>query len=322
MERKLVFIGIFIVTLFLILLAYYHRQTKAIDYEKKIAILKTAQHPALDQAEQGFLDVIEKNFDNQIFCDIKNADGSIVAMNTIADSFIQDDSIGLFYAIATPALQALTQKESERPIVFAAVTDPSVLNIGNKNNVCGVTDAVDATRQMDYVVRFVKNIQKISILYNTAELNSIHAAKQMKKEGESLGITVYEIGILQASDIGNALEQYIGKVDAIITPTDNLVASSISFIASFCKQHEIPLIVSDNLLLQYGALASCGVDYYQAGKRAGEMAISILNDEKTAEQIKFEQLPLETLQVNREIYEILKDKLLFDESYMTFLEKK
>ena len=316
-------IGIIVFAILFAVFSYYYRSQKVLlsGKEKKIAILKTASHPALDQAERGFLDVIEKQFGTSVICDVKNADGSIVAMNTIADAFVHDESVALFYSIATPALQALAQKERIRPIIFAAVTDPRILAIDSDRNVCGVTDAIDVKRQMMSIAQFVKDIKSIAVLYNTAELNSIHVVRQIKKEAQRLGILVYEVGVLQPSDIVSALEQYVGNVDAIVTPTDNLVATSISFIASFCNQHRIPLIVSDNLLLQYGVLASFGIDYYQAGIRAGECAVSILKDEQTPDQIGFEVLPQDVLLVNKVVYEQLKDKLLFDESSMKFWSK-
>lgn len=287
--------------------------------QRVIAILKTASHPALDESERGFLDVIEKHFGENVLCDIKNADGSVIAMNTIADRFVNNESVVLFYTIATPALQALIRKEQNRPIVFSAVTDPEVLGIENQQNVCGVTDAIDAEKQITSIAQFVRPINAIAILYNTAELNSIQAVAQIKKSAQKLGIVVYEIGILQASDSINALEQYVGKIDALVTPTDNFVASSITLIASFCNQHHIPLIVSDNLLLQYNVLASFGIDYYEAGRRAGEYAIQILDKETTPEKIRFKSLAQDTLLINYNVYQTMKDKLFFDSLSMKFM---
>lgn len=319
-KRQYSIIAIIFFIIFFAFYSYYRRPQTLNAKTKKIAILKTASHPALDKAEQGFVEMIKKEYGDSVVYDIKNADGSIIAMNTIADSFAHDPSISLFYVIATAALQALAQKEAYRPIVFAAVTNPSLLNTSNRHNVCGITDAIDTQRQMDSVAQFVRNIQTIAIVYNIAELNSIHAVQEIKKEAKTLGILVYEIGILQTAEIANALEQYVQKIDAIVTPTDNLIASSASFIASFCNQYNIPLIVSDNLLLQYGALASFGIDYYQAGKHAGECAIRILNEEKTADQIGFEKLHQDTLLVNKTVYEVLKNKLVFDEATMKFAD--
>ena len=70
------------------------------------------------------------------------------------------------------------------------------------------------------------------------------------------------------------------KVDALIAPTDNTIANSITLIADLERKAEKPLVVSDNMLVKYGPLMARGVDYYESGTQAAAIALQLLINHK------------------------------------------
>ncbi len=87
-----------------------------------IGITQIIKHPALDAAEQGFMEVLEAS-DLDIVFDRQNANGDITLAGSIADRFSRN-KVDLAYAISTPSAQSLVHVLKKTPIVFAAVSDP------------------------------------------------------------------------------------------------------------------------------------------------------------------------------------------------------
>ena len=91
-----------------------------------VGIVNFVSHPALDAAQQGFIDALAEagyvEGENVTF-DVQNPQTDQATLTNIANTFAASDYDG-FLAIATPAAQALANVITDRPIVFAAVTDP------------------------------------------------------------------------------------------------------------------------------------------------------------------------------------------------------
>ena len=159
--------------------------------------------------------------------------------------------------------------EPDKPLVFAAVTDPKALGILDSHvNITGVRDMIDVPREIDMLKRLLPDAKKIALLFNPSEINSRQIVQQMKVEIEKSGLSWLEAGIYQETEVPAVISMAARNADAILCPTDNTVASSIQVIISQCHKAGIPLIVSDNLLVLKGALAAQGVDYSMSGQKA------------------------------------------------------
>lgn len=238
-----------------------------------IGILQTASHPALDLSREGFIEGLGDEFELRI----QNAEGLISQAQIIANNFHRDPNIKAIYTIATPATQVMIHTESEKPIIFSAVTDPSVLGISHKqSNVTGCRDLINVKKQIDLLEKLCPKVKTLALLFNPSEVNSVILSDIMRKELKGRGLNSIDVGIYTEADITTAMRKACTLCDAIIAPTDNLVATTISQIVRISKEQKIPLIVSDNLLVEKGALAACGVNYYDSGKQAAALVKNIL----------------------------------------------
>ncbi len=139
---------------------------------------------------------------------------------------------------------------------------------------------IDMHKEIEMIHSFLPHAQTIAVIYNNAEANSIVQVQQIHKELAALNIAVIDVGIAQESDIPSALALASRKADAIICPTDNMVASAMELVATIAYNNKKPLFACHNQAVAQGALAARGVDYTENGTQAAQVAYAILIDGK------------------------------------------
>ena len=260
----------------------------------KVGITQIVEHPALNKAKQGFKDAL-KEAGIDVEYDEKNANGEVATANLIANTLVSSKP-DLIYAIATTTTQAVAQATNDIPVVFSAITDPESAGI-LKENVTGVSDRVNIKQQLELMKKLNPNAKKVGVIFNSSEQNSMVQVNDLKTAASELGMEVVATGVTQASEIPQASETLIGEIDMIYTPTDNLVASLINLITEKATAAKKIVFGAEAAHVEGGALITQGVDYYELGKRAGQMAIEILKGKKPSE-IKIETVELNDIVVN------------------------
>ena len=265
------------------------------DETYKIGITQIATHPSLDLVKQGFKKAFEEagikaNFDE------KNAEGTIANATLIANGY-KTDKKDLVLGIGTPSAQALVNTITDIPVLFSAVTDPESAKLLNKN-VTGTSDRLDNVgEQLDLLLKLKPEVKKIAVLYNPSEQNSVVQVKEIEAKAKEKNLEVMLQGVSSLAELSQATKNALIETDALYLPTDNLVVSGIKLITSEAKSAKKPVISSENSSVEAGALFTMGLDYFELGKRTGEMAIEILKG-KPAEQIPYELSKKMTLYVN------------------------
>lgn len=270
------------------------KESKATTKKIKVGITQIVEHPALNKAKQGFKDAL-KEAGMDVEYDEKNANGEVATANLIAGTLVSSKP-DLIYAIATSTTQAVAQATNDIPIVFSAITDPQSAGV-LKENVTGVSDRVNIKQQLELMKKLNPDAKKIGIIFNSSEQNSMVQVNDLKAAASELGMEVIASGITQASEIPQASETLIAAVDMIYTPTDNLVASLINLITEKAIKSKKIVFGAEAAHVEGGALITQGVDYYELGKKAGQMAIEILKGKKPSE-IKFETIELNDIVIN------------------------
>ena len=263
----------------------------------KIGITQFVTHPSLDQVKEGFKKAFEEAGIKAEF-DEKNAEANMATANLIATNY-KADKKDLVFGIATPSAQALANNISDIPVLFSAVTDPASANILNAN-VTGTSDKLDnVADQLDLLVKLDPKVKKIGVLYNTSEQNSILQVKDIEAKAKEKGLEVVLQGVTAFGELSTATKGLLAQVDALYIPTDNLVVSGIKLINTEALLAKKPIVASENSSVELGALFTMGLDYYELGKRAGQMAVEILKGKKISE-LPFESSKKMTLYVNED----------------------
>ncbi len=309
MNSKHVVLGA--ISCFVVIGFYFFVLRKETDIKKEgalytIGILQAASHPALDAARQGFMDEVRAQTGDTIAFVVHNGQGSIATIHSIAQQFHAKQDIDGIFAIATPAAQAMTSVETEKPVCVAAVSlTPALRELLKGDNVFGMSDMIDVHAEVDAMHKLLPDAKNIGILFSTAEINSVTTADIMVKELEKSGLTPLLIGVTSEADIEPALASALRKVDVVLAPTDNMVANAIALIADIMQKAEKPLIVSDNMLVKYGALMARGVDYYQSGKLAGALAVQVFVHGKKPSELSIKKAETKEIFVNKDVCERL-----------------
>lgn len=253
---------------------------------KNIGVVQLVAHDSLDAAYEGFVDGLEEaGYENgvNITIDFQNANNDQPTCVTITNKFVNDKK-DLILAIATPAAQAAANATTEIPILVTAITDPQDARLVESNeapggNVSGTSDMTPIKEQMELLKTLVPDVKTVGLLYNSSEANSKLQIDQAKKELDAMGIAYLDFTVSTSNEIQSVVESMKDKVEAIYSPTDNLIASSMPTVSSAANALGLPTITAAPDMTRDGGLATYGINYYELGKQTGAMAAKILNGE-------------------------------------------
>ncbi|MBQ3032390.1 MAG: ABC transporter substrate-binding protein, partial [Anaerotignum sp.] len=146
------------------------------DAAYRVGIIQQMEHAALDAATQGFQDKLTELLGEDVAFDYQNAQGEQTNCTTIATKFVSD-GCDLIMANATTALQSAYAATADIPIVGTSVTDYVTAGVVDSNeapgrNVTGVSDLSSIDAQIDVLLQFCDDADKVAIVYCSAEPNS------------------------------------------------------------------------------------------------------------------------------------------------------
>lgn len=271
----------------------------------QIGVLQLTQHAALDAANEGFIAALDAS-GIKYEVDQQNASGDQTTCVTVAEKFVNDKK-DLIYTIATPAAQAVAGATSDIPVVGSAITDYVEAGLVNSNdapggNITGSSDMNPIDAQLDLLIQLVPAAKTIGVFYSADEDNSVLQAELFTAAAEAKGLAVEKFTISNSNEIQTVVQSMEGKVDACWIPTDNKLAAGMATVAMIANEIKLPVICGEANMVNEGGLATYGLDYYQLGYLAGEMAVDILKNGKNPAEMPIQFLPADKceLTVNEE----------------------
>ncbi|HEY8391762.1 MAG TPA: ABC transporter substrate-binding protein [Capillibacterium sp.] len=274
----------------------------------KVGIVQIVEHPALDAARQGFIDLLTEHGyveGEKITYQIQNAQGDMATANTIAQKF-KNEHLDLILAIATPAAQAVANLVKDKPILITAVTDPVAAGLVASaerpgTNVTGTNDLQPMEGQFKLAQALVPGVKRVGIIYNAGETNSVTQVNMAREIAAKLGLEIIEATVDTSAGVLQAAQSFIGRVDLIYVPTDNTVVSAFSSVVKVAEENKIPIIAGEENLVAQGALATVGVNYYRLGRQTAEMALRIIEEGAKPETMPIESQKENELVINEDV---------------------
>ncbi len=248
--------------------------------EINVGIMQISEHPSLDEIRAA-IETELKNSGLNINIDYQNAQNDYTNLTSIADKFVGDQK-DMIIAIATPTAQAAQAATSDIPIVYAAVTDPISAGLDGEN-ITGTSDAIPVDKIFELMNNLTPGVKNLGMVYNTGEANSLAVIEDAKDYCDLNGITVVESTITNSSELAQAAQNLVGKVDAIFTPIDNTVAEAMPVLADVAKENKIPIYTGADSLVKDGGFATVGVNYTNLGTETGKIAVEVLNGKVPSE---------------------------------------
>jgi len=239
--------------------------------------------------------------------DLQNANGDLPTVNTILDKFVQD-GCEVIVPLSTSCAQAAIHKIKDRPVVFATVANPFIIDAGTSDtdhlpNVTGVYGWAPMARLME-MVRWVKP-GKITIgsIWNPAFANSVFNLEMLQDALKSFNGEVTLVGatISNSSEIYQAALSLAQKdIDAFVLVPDNIVYSAFESVVKAAGPKKIPIFMCDVERLADGALCVLGYDYTSSGIQAAHLVDRVLKGENPRD-IPFERYTRLTRGVNLKV---------------------
>ncbi|MGB4609016.1 MAG: ABC transporter substrate-binding protein [Saccharofermentanales bacterium] len=277
-----------------------------------IGIIQLAPHEALDKGYQGFVDgLAERGYveGENLSLDYNNAQGDPSNATTIAQKLV-NASPDLIFAVATQAAQAAANQTSEIPIVITAVTDPEQSGLVKSNdlpetNVTGTSDLTPVKEQMELIKELMPEATRVGVIFNSSEDNSLIQAKMAEDALKELGLEYVELTVSKTDEISPVTQSAVGKIDVMYTPTDNLISNNMTAVTNITNPAKIPVVCGEVAMLEGGGLLTLGVDYYELGRQAGEMAADILDGKSVPAEMAIQYQKEYSFAVNPDLAEEL-----------------
>jgi len=246
----------------------------------KVAIVQQLDHASLDEirtAVEAELDA--KAAEKGITIEYKDFNGQndATTLNQIGTQVVSDGYDAVI-PIATLAAQCMATacESTKTPVIYAAISDPAAADLTDIDYVTGTSDALNTQSIMDMIFAVQPETKTIGLLYSNSEANSTTPIAEAKAYLDAKGIAYVEKTGNTNDEIMTAANALVGQVDAVFTPTDNVVMAAAAAVSETLTNAGIPFYTGADSFVTAGAFATCGVNYTELGTYTADMALDIL----------------------------------------------
>ncbi|MDY4908220.1 MAG: ABC transporter substrate-binding protein [Oscillospiraceae bacterium] len=249
----------------------------------KVAVIKQLDHASLDEIANAItaeLDKLAADNGVTIEYEVTSGQNDPTILKQLSDQAIADN-VDAIVPIATSAAQiaALSAEDSKTPVVYAAISDPAAANLTGIDYVTGTSDALNTEFIMDMMFAQNPNVAKVGLLYSLSEPNSAQPITDAKAYLDAKGIAYVEQTASTNDEVVAAASALIADgVDAVFTPTDNVIMAAELAIAEDFAKNGIPHYTGADSFVRNGAYATCGVNYTDLGTKTADLVYSAITE--------------------------------------------
>ena len=254
----------------------------------QVAIVRQLDHASMNEIRDAIiaqLDAREAELNVTIDYEDFNGNNDPSTLAQIGAQIIAD-GYDVIIPIGTTAQQMVaTAEPTQTPVVYGTVSYPEVAKLTGIPYVTGTSDALNVELLLDMMLAQDPDIQTVGLLYSTSEVNSAPAIEDAKAYLDSKGIGYLEKTGNTSDEIIAAVSSMTGQVDAVFTPTDNVVQAAELAIAPTLADAGIPHYAGADSFVRNGAFATCGVNYTDLGSQTADLAVEVLTTGQIPEYV-------------------------------------
>jgi len=178
-------------------------------------------------------------------------------------------------AIGRDALQRV-KGIKRTPIVYVMVLNPRAV-LSGAGNITGVGLSVPPDRQLDALLDAVPGIRSIGLLYDPERTG--YLVREARHAALRKGLSLLTRKIRAAGEAPSLIMGLKGKIDAFWMLPDITVMTpeTLEFLLLFSMENKVPLLAFSEKYLELGAFMSTGIEAFDMGRQAGEIANGILS---------------------------------------------
>ncbi len=255
-------------------------ETQAPAASYKVAIVQQLDHSSLDEIRTAVAAELKAKADAagvEITISEYNGQNDPTMLGQIGAQ-VMGDSVDMIIPIATLAAQTMVTaaEGTDTPIVYAAISDPESAGLTGLDKVTGTSDALNTPFILDMMLAANPDVKTVGLLYSNSEANSTAPIAEAKAYLDSKGIAYLEKTGNTTDEIVTAANSLVGRVEAVFTPTDNVVMAAEVAVAEILNEAGIPHYTGADSFVQAGGFTTCGVNYTELGTYTADMAFDIL----------------------------------------------
>ena len=243
----------------------------------KVAVVKQMDHASLDEIANAVceeLDQLAQDNGVTIEYEVYSGQGDQSVLNQIGTQVIAD-GVDVVIPVATLAAQvmAVCAEDTQTPVLYAAISDHESAEMTGNDYVTGTSDALNTEFILDMMLAQNPDVQNVGLLYSLSEANSEKPIAEAKAYLDEKGIAYEEMtGNTNDEVIAAASALIADGVDAVFTPTDNVIMAAELAIYEDLAEAGIPHYTGADSFVRNGAFATCGVNYTELGRETADLA--------------------------------------------------
>lgn len=244
---------------------------------KKYVIVKQLDHASIDEIAVAIENEL-KELDETAEVEIYSGQNDQSTLMQIGKQAVTDGA-DVIIPIGTLAAQTMVvaSEDTEIPVVYATISDPEAASLTGIDRVTGTSDALNTKQFVDMMLKQNPDLKTVGLLYSNSEANSQKPIAEVKKILDEKKIKYIEATANTSQEVIAAASSLIAsKVDAVFTPTDNVIMSSELAIYEAFINANIPHYAGADSFVRSGAFATCGVNYTDAGIKTAKLAYEVL----------------------------------------------
>ena len=252
-------------TFFILLLLFTSFIESAEAGQKVLAILSIPIAP-YEQAIKGFEQVYGSEIQRLFISGSKEKE----VQKTIRE--IRPDMV---LAVGRDAL-SIAERIKTIPVVYCMVLNPRTILSGEKN-ISGVSMNLPPEKQLSELLKVLPAVHRIGLLYDPDQTGNF--VEGVRDAAARMDVNLTATAVHRSRDVPLLLNTMKGKADVFWMLPDITVITpeTVESILLFSLENNIPILTFSEQYLELGAMLSIGIDPFDIGCQAGEIAQKIFS---------------------------------------------
>src|SRR6516164_7708666 len=263
----------------------------------RVALVQHASLNVLEQGAEGLLDALaERGYADGGRLQIRryNAEGDIGTANAIAKE-VASGGFDLLLTISTVSLQTVhnaNRAASRTTHVFGLVSDPYSAGVGIEasNHLihppylagAGSIQPVEKILQTARLMR--PELKSVGLVWNAAEANSLAQTRIARRVCADLGLQLIEANAENTAAVVESANSVIARgAECMLITGDVTVSLATDQVIAVSKRAGIPVFSALPPTVSRGTLFDLGANYFEIGRRTGEIAADVLDGKNPAQ---------------------------------------
>ena len=175
-----------------------------------------------------------------------------------------------------PDALSIVKRIKDIPIVYLMVLNPQAA-LSGQENITGISMNIPPSKQLQALLQALPRTKRVGLLYNPKNTGFLVEKAQQIAEEMNILLTTKEIH--HAREVATSAMEMKGDIDVFWMLPDVTVMTpeTVEFLLLYSLNYQIPLLAFSEKYLDLGAFISTGIDAFDMGAQAGDMANKILS---------------------------------------------